>query len=183
MVAKVPSKAASKAKKPAKAKAKSPSATPAATQTATGPVRKGVVGKKDDASPPKPGIKSGLRVRSRKAEAEAEKTAKTTGASPAKKKGGKKAVNSKMRMCIRCPQPFEPIEESEMVCPKCKVHVSNRFNQLFGDEDPYSPQPTLRSNKIARVIIRKNENREDPEEDELDNAAADLPPVDRYDDD
>jgi hypothetical protein len=70
-----------------------------------------------------------------------------------------------------------------MVCPKCKVHVSNRFNQLFGDEDPYSPQPTLRSNKIARVIIRKNENREEPEEDELDIAAEDLPPVDRYDDD
>ena len=86
-------------------------------------------------------------------------------------------------MCFRCAEPFEPAFKTEVVCPKCKDQVDNRFKQLFGDEDPYSPQPSIRSNKIARVIIRKNNRQEEEEEDELDLAAEDLPPVDRYDDD
>jgi hypothetical protein len=86
-----------------------------------------------------------------------------------------------MRMCIRCPLPFEPVEADEVVCPKCKGHVETRFAQLFGDEDPYSPQPTLRTNKIARVIIRKNSNHKD--EPERDIAEESLEAIDRYDDD
>jgi hypothetical protein len=98
----------------------------------------------------------------------------------------KKLVKTKksefgMRMCIRCPNPFEPVEEEEVVCPKCKDAVQMRFSQLFGDEDPYSPQPTLRTNKIARVIFRNNKKNEIREEDR-DIAEESLDPIDRYDD-
>ena len=86
-------------------------------------------------------------------------------------------------MCIRCPQPFEPVEADEVVCPKCKGHVETRFSQLFGDEDPYSPQPTLRTNKIARVIIRKNQKQQEEEQALRDIAEENLEPIDRYDDD
>lgn len=99
---------------------------------------------------------------------------------------GKKVAKVKksefgMRMCIRCPMPFEPVEEDEVVCPKCKDHVETRFSQLFGDEDPYSPQPTLRTNKIARVIIRKNQKNVPEEEPDI--AEQSLEAIDRYDDD
>ena len=87
-----------------------------------------------------------------------------------------------MRMCVRCPNPFEPVEENEVVCPKCKDAVNMRFSQLFGDEDPYSPQPTLRTNKIARVIFRNSKKTEAPEPFDRDIAEESLEPIDRYDD-
>ena len=102
----------------------------------------------------------------------------------AKSKKVVKATKSEfgMRMCIRCPNPFEPVEENEVVCPKCKDAVNMRFSQLFGDEDPYSPQPTLRTNKIARVIFRNNKKNELPEHVDRDIAEESLEPIDRYDD-
>ena len=105
---------------------------------------------------------------------------------PIGSKGKKVLKTSKsefgMRMCVRCPNPFEPVEESEVVCPKCKDAVNMRFSQLFGDEDPYSPQPTLRTNKIARVIFRNSKKTEAPETFDRDIAEESLEPIDRYDD-
>ena len=83
-------------------------------------------------------------------------------------------------MCIRCPKTFEPLDKADVVCPDCKDAVANRFFILFGDEDPYSPQPTMRTNKIARVIIRKKDEVQENDEDDF---GDDLKPVDRYDDD
>jgi type IV secretory pathway component VirB8 len=87
-----------------------------------------------------------------------------------------------MRICFRCNTPFEPVAEEEVICPKCTDSVNTRFLQLFGDEDPYSPQPTLRTNKIARVIVRKNQSKLQKEKED-DIAAKSMEPVDRYDDD
>jgi len=90
------------------------------------------------------------------------------------KKAAPSKSTAKLRMCVRCPKTFEPLEKGDVVCPDCKDHVANRFFILFGDEDPYSPQPTMRTNKIARVIIRKKE--EEIKAPMMENV------VDRYDD-
>ena len=74
-------------------------------------------------------------------------------------------INPTMRMCYRCSLPFEPAKD-ENICQSCDNYSSTRFDQLFGDEDPYSPQITIRTNKIARIIPRKRVVEvEDEEED------------------
>jgi hypothetical protein len=103
--------------------------------------------------------------------------------SKAKKTTKATKVDIGMRICFRCNSPFEPVAEDEVICPKCLDSVNTRFESLFGDEDPYSPQPTLRTNKIARVIIRKNQANLQKKEDEKDDAEKNLEPIDRYDDD
>ncbi|MBF0244767.1 MAG: hypothetical protein HQL31_05795 [Planctomycetes bacterium] len=60
-------------------------------------------------------------------------------------------------MCLRCQDPFEPLD-GEYLCPNCMGPSEMRYNQLFGNEDPYSPKPTNRSNKIAKIIPRKAED-------------------------
>ncbi len=77
-----------------------------------------------------------------------------SGASHGKKGGEAPDRNPSLILCLRCFQPFEPLEK-ERLCPNCNELAKQRFWQLFGDEDPYSPQPTIRTSKIARVIPRK----------------------------
>lgn len=75
-------------------------------------------------------------------------------AAPKKPKSPKVLLNPNMISCYRCYKPFEPLN-SEKLCADCEKLAQQVFHRYFGDEDPYSPQPSMRISKIARVIPRK----------------------------